>query len=659
MNFFQTKQNFSPAPWSTPFLTMDKLKSMGNTWISSGGSKDTLSSMWVDINNVKNSVQRDIQSKKEKNIPKTKVIELINNAPEWVNPEDIIESLLSKWYTLEGFDADKFKTSRWSSNQAIKASGTRSKINLWEPTAEIEPVMSWSDSNNWSALKNFFAWAKKKSVNAAAAFKSWMDNLVGGAVSQIPAAAWNTAWFLSDVWEKITPFNNSDGETWDKLRALWQAWKDAIQDFWQIDEESFATKTWEFWANVGLLFVPGGQSKLLASFPWSAEKIGKLWSALDDLAKKSPKVYEKLKSIASAKSTKLAWQWAKETAKFEVFSEWEISPTSVAIWAVANPVISKAWQGLKNIINDDIASNMNKIFKPSAAKWKTHVSIKADMNQIANTMKTYSLKPKSREELYTWLKWVQKSIYNDSISPIFKAGTANWGTINTSSVIDSIIDKVWENKKIWNKSIANIFWKTDEVNEFNTVVENIRKLWDLDFMEAENLKQYTSALVMAAKSNKWTLSSIQEDFIIKLNKWLWDTMDEMLESITWESVKSLKSEYGAIARHIDSLNRSIIAENRRSGDSLFSGLGKISGIRDIVSWNPMQWISTILTGSALKLMKDPDEILKKVVRELYNEAPTGTTVSEGLIKLWKGSLASPKIRGGASSEAWQSLDDNQ
>ena len=619
-------------------------------------SKTTLQSTGVDLSGVKTQVQNDIQKRQAKKISKEKVQEIIKDAPEGVSPSEIVTQLLDRWYTLEGLDVEAFKKAQWITNTQ---ESTQPIVNTQE--SSVQDNIPEEVSSNGSALKWFLASAAEKTKSFFWWAKEWVDNALGWAISNLPEAAWNTwAFFIGkpvDFWLDKLGFDLPSLE--EQFKADWIETKENFQQFFWTDPDSLMTSVWEFWSNVGLLFTPWGQTKLISSFPNSADKIKKLWSTLDNMAQKSPKAYKKIKDVLSSRWAKLAWQGAKETAKFDIVSEWEISPTSVVIWTVANPAIDKAGKVIKKIANKDITSNMMKVFKPTKKSGQTASAIKWDMAIIANSLKTYDKKPDNLESLYSDLASIQKWLYESKINPALQKATESWGKIKMSSIIDDILPKVWENKSIKWKNLSGSFWRWKEATQLNEIVENIRKMGDLDFLEAETLKQYTSALSISAKQNKGMLSSLQEDFVQKLNKQLGTVMDDSIEKITWEWIKQFKSEYGAIARHLDALNRRIINDSKLSGDTLFSGLGKISGIRDIVTWNVTQWLSTIFTWEILKLMKDPDEILKKVVRELYNEQKTWNTVSEWLIKLWKQVIWNPQLRGWLSSEAWQNLDDNQ
>ncbi len=159
------------------------------------------------------------------------------------------------------------------------------------------------------------------------------EDVVWGAVANIPSMIGNTFGFLADV---VTP--EKFEWLWDVFREQWIQDKAALQEILWVDPDSFSTKAWEFGSEIGSLFIPWGQSKLISKFPWAADKIADLRKAVDTLWQKSPKIFNALKSAAT---------WAKDVGKFEVVSEWEVTPEGLAVWAVANPLIGKTikWIG--------------------------------------------------------------------------------------------------------------------------------------------------------------------------------------------------------------------------------------------------------------------------------------------------------------------------
>ncbi len=542
--------------------------------------------IWVNTDEIDNKVKQDIdktrQATRTRQDFKSNLQTVMNdNGVDFDTAyTETLKEYKRRWYIIEWLDID----------QELWLSQT--------PKKEIEDIEEEPSSALWKAVEMipWWVWSTLK----------WTKNVLWWAVAQTNEIIGNTLWFLADV---VTPKKLE--WLWEFLRQEWVTKKEDMQELLWVDPDSFTTKAWEFWAEIGTLFIPWWQAKLVAKFPNAAKSIQTLATWFNNLAQKSPKIYSALTS-ALAKS---AAQWAVWAAKFDVVSQWEVSPTSVALGTVLNPAFDKLWKIAMWFAGKDVTSGMYKVIKPST-KLNNKV-VKQDMDIIAWTLKANSKRPETIWQLYDDLTTIQKDLYTNQINPALQAAWKTDVKVGLSWLVDDIIWNVKENKTVKWKLLSDVFGRWKEAKQFAKTVEDIRKMWDLDLLQAETLKQYTSALAMSAKENKWMLNSLQEDFVQKLNKSLWDKIDDLVKEVDWVGVKQFKTEYGAISRHLDALNRRIIAENKLSGDTLFSGLWKIAWIRDIAQWNITQWLTQILTWNILKMLKDPDEILKNVMRELY------------------------------------------
>lgn len=595
--FFTKKSN-------DKFLTLDKLKSI-----------------WVNQNEIDTKVQQDIQKVKSNTLSKEKVAEILNNAPKWVNKREIITWLLDRGFTLEWFEQPK----KQEPQEEIKQPTT----GIWAFAQNIKP-------DGW-----YLEWTKR----TLSSIEEWVWNVVWGVITNIPSMVANIGAFAVDVADFFDPIDNiiekvtgekSKFDIWDFADHLQQDWldtKNKLRSALWVDPDAMATSIWELGSEIATFFIPWGQASLATKFskvPETIKKVKLVWKWLENMAKNSPKTYTLLKN---------AIVWGTEAGKFWIVSEWEISPTWVVIWAVTNPVIDKTGKVISSLMNKDTSSLLTKVIKPSTTKGNNKI-ITENMNIIWQSLKANSKKPQTINQLYDDLVDIQKKLYTDKINPALKEVAWNWAKVNISWLIDDIIPKISEVKSVAWKNLSTLFGRSKEAKEFAKTLENLRKLWDLDLLSAETLKQYTSALSMANKSSPWTLSSLQETFVQKLNKALWNKMDDIITNVKWVWIKPFKREYSAITTHLDDLNRKIISENKLTWDNLFSWLGKIAWIREIASGNLKEWIAQLLTWKILKLLKDPNEILKKAIAELY-KTPWIITTSKvvwGTSWLWGGAI---------------------
>ena len=162
-------------------------------------------------------------------------------------------------------------------------------------------------------------WVVTEALDIAKPVVEAPGRVVWAGISQLPS-------IVSNVWGFFIgkPIDFLLEKVWVDAPSLEEQFKkdgletkEKFQEVLGIDPDDFTTDVWEFWAEIGSLFVPGGQAGLTAKFPQLSSKIAWLWSVIEKLSTKAPRTFNVLRS---------ALTWAKEVGKFEVVSEWEVTP---------------------------------------------------------------------------------------------------------------------------------------------------------------------------------------------------------------------------------------------------------------------------------------------------------------------------------------------
>lgn len=600
-----------------PWLNLQKLKDLQiETW-------DIDKKVSQDIEVAQNNVRSKEQFKQN-----MQTVMKDNNLDSKAAFKATLADYKKRWFTIDGIDIDK---------------------ELWNFTTPTTTTTTTSTTSNVEDKGSFIG---KIATNAAeeapdltSSVESGFKNTLWWAISQLPEAVGNTFWFLADIapWEVLD---------WlaDTFRERGVNDKEALQDLLWVDPDSFATKTWEIWTEFWLMFVPWGQEKLIAKFPNAVNKVKELATAVTNLETKAPKIYNAIKT-AVTKTDKIIKsdlgqsiiQWGTDAAKFGVVSEWEISPTWVVFSMAANPVITKWGKYIASKINWDSVKSFLKAINPTSVKWfkgnQTKIATE-DAGIILSRIKESGEKPQSLEEWYNFMKTHLSGFYDKYITPWL---TKSKSVSKVWDIVDDVYTKtMWTTKVGW-VSKAKLWWQSEQLDKLDNIVAEWKKIGNqAPATQVEELKRYTAAITKANKTSK-ELSSIEEDFFTKLNKSLQEELDDKLSTVLWKGgATELKREYSAFSNRISDIDAQMLREAKKQGIWLFDGLGIISGVRDIAEWNIKSWVSSILTGKIIRLLKDPDELFQTAVNKIYKESSKWAIeswvekwVAIGSEKLWE------------------------
>ena len=408
-----------------------------------------------------------------------------------------------------------------------------------------------------------------------ASFKEWTENVIWWAISQLPKIAWNVWGFL--VWK---PIDFALSKLWVNVPSLeaefkkqWVSDKKWLQNLIWVDEEAFTTQLWEVGAEIWTLFTPTWWVKVA----WKiAEKAPAVVKWLENLSQKAPKIYNTLKS----------WLiWAKEVWKFEIATEWEVTPQGLLIWAVANPLIWKTieWVG--------------KISKAAAEKLQVMWLLNpAKLNMVWQQLKT---------------QWVE----NLSVAEYLLKNNIKW---NKDKIVSQLERLAKQNKQIVDNSLKAIPWtyKNEAVNE---ILSFMRK----DFSWVPGQKEVVNRISeLFKKATKWkglTLTEINEvkrivDRQLNLFTQTWDVRawatKEWLTKLRWEVQKFIENTASKQwFNNIKQLNKNTQV-NMTLADAI-TRKDAADQARELLTAFAPGWIWAI--GWALQWWEDAFERLKNIV----------------------------------------------
>lgn len=578
---------------------------------------------------IKKQVQDRIKQVKDSTHTKEK---FIDNARKFLNQNE--------WYNTETWTFELLKEYK-KRGYAIKWINIEEELNdiwtkLWYDTSYLWADEQWKIPwfTDITKNKNTVAQKEKPSFLWEMTDKTiwlwwdllwWVKNVVWWAVSEAPTAVWDTLWFFADV---LTPKEYE--WLWEALRLWWERDKAWIQKAFWIDKDNFTTKTWEFWLNIWLMFTPIWKEKLIAQAgklwekaPQAIKYIEEVWKKIEQFAVNFPKAYKNIQSV-------LAWWW--QAAKFDIMTEWEISPTSVALWAVANPLIDKAIDYTRWFISSDAIWWLKKIIWPSQ-KGTTNKQITNDMQVIAEAYienKTIKNAAKTQLWFYTDLEKIWQDIYKNKINPAITKAVKEWKSRGYE--IDSL---VWTNKIIddvlndmvafeWKKPISDIFqWNKAAKKEIDSIIKILKKDYSkIDLPTAERLKKWFVLQKRLLEKEWWIVYDFVNKFDAKLAKTIDDKIEELLWADAW--IIKYKKQYWAIARHLRRLDEKIIRADKKTSETIASWVWKQAGFAEIAQWKFLKWATELFSTVILRRLRDPDTIIQNTMKQLFkwNKIPT-------------------------------------
>lgn len=296
---------------------------------------------------------------------------------------------------------------------------------------------------------------------------TWIWWVVEWTISQVPKFVSNVAWFVPKtlsqwawyIWEQfwVAKENNPFYTSWmgdaERLKALWEASKQAIKKFGIEVDDTTAQKIWEEITNItwSTLITPQ------ATWAWIVWKI-------------APKLWKYWKYIA---------EWASWMAKYDIWSEWEVKPSDVAIWAWLWLAFPLAWAWLKwtkNILTKTIPTNLQ-------LKWLLNP---AKLEQVTNTLiQEWQKSPENVAKwmLDRWIKWDKEKI----IWMLEKRATESKKAVDDIlATIDKKTLNTYENKDI-TKALTQVR------NDLDWVAWMEWKLSEIDWLLAKNTYNLSEA----------------------------------------------------------------------------------------------------------------------------------------------------------------------
>ena len=362
----------------------------------------------------------------------------------------------------------------------------------------------------------------------------WAINLFWWAVSNIPEQVGNTWQFLYDVlklWNQVTPIwpvlNMADKKLqslW--LQSIWDAFqkagiksKEALQDLFWVEEEALWTKIWEFtWDVVATLTpTPAGKVKIAETV---LQKFPKAWKLLEWVLNQGTK-------------------WAIEMWKYDIVSEWDVSPQDVAIWAMVNPVLAGISKGVKGVINkfswarttEQVAWN---ILQPTWKYWA--INFEWAKEWLASTInKLWKSEIKDINDYKALLSTIKKQ-QNETFAPLNEwLSKISW-TYTNDSVTDALSGLLWVlNKQPWQKYKDITTEVVKLINKNNTTGLTLPEIQRVKILHTQNNRLFTDT----GKEASW----VSSDALREVRKDIKEFIENEAKKQWFSDVASINTQY--------------------------------------------------------------------------------------------------------------------
>lgn len=536
---------------------------------------DKFQNLWINKTNIDSQVQSDFEKVKSTTLSKQKVAEIIKWAPEWTNPRDIINGLVKRWYTLEGFTP---------------------------PKGETPELPKTLQKQEWLGIE--LPWIH------AGAIWTWFE--VTG----------NILWLWADL---LTPKESE--WLWDELRKMWIDSRQTFLEATAEDPEALSVKLgwilWKYW--LALAPTPFGKSSLIKTW---AEVIGNI-----------PKIWNIIRSWIT---------WATQVWQFEAITEWEITPTWLATWFIAWPIIDKvswylAWPIWKELIDkaSERFSKLAKTLSPSrTTKWMVDQQIKKgtewaiyirEMNPDIKLewwlSQILDMSKNTRDALWRELS-TTRWLWNVNQAPVIKwiddvidvLKNPTWTIAKTMGLDKQLtkeIDMLWAlpNRKAVLSNLSKV--KQDILDRW---LQSVKQVDDYIIWLNQNLKNF-----FAWKSEKLS-SQVEAAVASKLRQ----NLDESIWGL-WAEFRKIKEIYWKVRTFEDNLNK-VYVQSIRSKDAQlwdFADTFILSNMwASLAAWD-VSWFAKAFLQKGIKeqikKQNDPNYVLEKMfnwIDQSLDIAPT-------------------------------------
>lgn len=328
-----------------------------------------------------------------------------------------------------------------------------------------------------------------------------IQDVVGGAISEVPKVAGETLWFLSKA-SQYNPLNLwltaieswlTDKTYWqlrdeqiaeaNKISDLWQKWKEFVQKYGAYDPNTISSKVWETATDIWSATI--WPNKLAPFAKWV------LWTAWN-----------------------LALEGGLAGAKYGVATEWKVTPKDVAWGALWNTLIGWAFK---------VWWNIAKSLTPKTAEEKILESVWWNISEWIVNGKNVKV-PTPQEGIITKISTPlrqsdPKVLTGRALTPSYVGKTPK-----------QMLKSVWD--------------MTENVKDFYTQVRTGKMKWDISTLEdsantvIKNLDSIGSNIGEAVKWAKWTV-------------WpsVW-TMEEISNTL-WNKIESRSGAFNPLKNFLE------------------------------------------------------------------------------------------------------------
>lgn len=456
----------------------------------------------------------------------------------------------------------------------------------------------------------------------------FINDLVGGAVSEVPKAIGNTASFLNTAAQYnpasyvggvigdaiVSPFSDktygqlrnerskATEDTSKSIQGMWETGKKFVQKYGAYDPNSTASKVWETVTDISASLI--WPNKLWVFKPWV------IWSA-----------------------KALLTEWALQWAKYWIASEGKIDPKQVAIWAGWNLLVWWAfkigWKIAESLIPKSQAEKVAEAVGANYTKWtvagktvKVPVPNEWIIKKVTRPFRESDPKVLTGRALtpsYAWKtpKQMLKSVWEmtDNVRNFYsqvRTWKMKW-SINTledaANTVISNLDSVganigtaikWAKWTVWPsvwtmEEITSTLWNKIESRSgafkpLQNFLEDTK--WWLNLQDAFKAKKvYQAEITKLIKAGDAGTDSYQA--LVKWVQELTDNIDNVVEkSLGSKQLIEWKKQYRLLKSIASDISKSAVVEWRRSPQTFVEQIGTLQAITEWIT-SPLSTAKTI------------------------------------------------------------------
>jgi len=512
-------------------------------------NQETLSSLWVDTQQIDEKVENDIQEFNSKQYSLDDFRNIVENIAKWekVSLEEAYKMWINfarqKWYTIEWIDIDKELEQLW----------------VYEPQTEdiiSQPVEE--EKTLWEKISDFgrsikFEWSEKFWV-----WQSVIDNLTAFANLPWDTVEWiwdlvdlishplDTIKSFNELWKAVTGkavYSVLNKITWEDRKMPWKS-EEIVNALWEELKKNFGTP-WK--AKKTLIENPVDTLfflKWALTNVWKATKIKKLVDIADKIdpiklqTKPVGTALKWVKNLWTEWLWKLTWlgkEWVEDIIKLAKTEEfwktfkWEKEAVDI-VHDVSEAINKMKWEASVKFWKD-----LDRVLK----QWNVKVNFENKIDDFVNKLKEdYWVEvKKTKTGNYVIKEWPNTTLIEEDVNAL-------------KNIVKRLNKKKWELTWVEARNLINRIWEESKKLQHKWVLLDFKK--ELT-NELENISPWFKKMNRDYRKMMNTVKNLQDTFgsqdikletkINKLNMALRDNQDykkymlKVIEEASWKNIK--------------------------------------------------------------------------------------------------------------------------